>query len=116
MHELAIALSIVDLACEQLPGLGAVRVESVRLRVGVLSGVVKEALTFSFEAAAAGTPLEGARLAIEDVALAVWCPRCRAERVPVQACCRRCPVCDAPAGDVVRGDELEIVALEVTDC
>jgi hydrogenase nickel incorporation protein HypA/HybF len=66
MHELSIAVSLVEAVCDELPTLGPdVAVRAVRLRVGPLSGVVPEALTFAFDIAAADTPLAGARLDIE---------------------------------------------------
>jgi hydrogenase nickel incorporation protein HypA/HybF len=68
MHELSIALSLVDAICEELPRLGSVCVQSVRIRVGALSGVVPDALSFAFEVAADGSPIAGARLDIEATA------------------------------------------------
>jgi hydrogenase nickel incorporation protein HypA/HybF len=65
MHELSIATSIVELASEEAgrqPG----RVETVYLRLGLLSGVVKDALLFSWDLACDQTPIAGAKLAIED--------------------------------------------------
>jgi hydrogenase nickel incorporation protein HypA/HybF len=115
MHELSIAVSIVDLACEELSRLGAVRVDAVHVRVGPLSGVVRDALLFSFDAATAGTSLQGARLEIEDVPVTVWCVACGAERALASLAHRRCPVCDTLTPDIVRGEELEVVGLEVVD-
>lgn len=69
MHELSIALSLVDAVCEELPRLGdKVFVRSVRVRVGPLSGVVPDALAFAFEVAADDSPIAGARLEIEHTA------------------------------------------------
>jgi hydrogenase nickel incorporation protein HypA/HybF len=68
MHELSIALSLVELACEEAERLQARRVEALHVRVGPFSGVVKEALLFSFDIAAAGTSIDGARLKVEDTA------------------------------------------------
>jgi hydrogenase nickel incorporation protein HypA/HybF len=65
MHELSVAMSLVETICDELPQLGPVSVQSVRIRVGVLSGVAMEALMFAFDAAADGTPVAGARLIIE---------------------------------------------------
>ena len=65
MHELSVAMSLVDTICEELPHLGEVTVRSVRIRVGALSGVGMEALMFAFDVAADGTPIAGARLIIE---------------------------------------------------
>ena len=65
VHELSIALSLVDAVCEELPKLGAVRVAAVRLRIGAMSGVAPDALEFAFDVAAGDTPIAGAELAIE---------------------------------------------------
>jgi hydrogenase nickel incorporation protein HypA/HybF len=76
---------------------------------------VKEALLFSFDVAAAGTAVAGARLVIEDVPLTVRCPDCREERVIDGPPRLRCPVCGAETPEIVRGKELELHALEVTE-
>jgi hydrogenase nickel incorporation protein HypA/HybF len=115
MHELSIAMSLVDLACEEASRMPAGKVAALRIRVGALSGVVKDALLFSFDAAAAGTAIEGARLEIEESPAAVWCARCGAERELTSVLRRRCPVCDAPAPDLVRGEELALVSMEIAD-
>jgi hydrogenase nickel incorporation protein HypA/HybF len=64
MHELSIAASIVEIASEEASRRGC-RVEAVHLRLGALSGVVREALEFSWELACGETPVAGARLEIE---------------------------------------------------
>lgn len=112
MHELSIATSLVEAAGEEAAQRGAARVLAVHLRVGALSGVVCDALAFSFEVAAAGTPLEGARLEIEEVPVVVFCPACRAEK-PLPDFIRCCPDCGAPTPEVRQGAELEITALEL---
>ena len=115
MHELSIAVALVEMACEKAAELGDVRVEALRLRLGPLAGVVREALVFSFDLAAEGTAIAGARLDIEDVPLTVLCPRCAEERRLPSAQHLHCPVCDEPTPKVVRGRELELAALEVRE-
>lgn len=115
MHELSIALDLIEVASAEMARLGPVHVRSVRLRLGPLSGVVKEALLFSFDVAVAGTPLDGAQLQIDVVPVAVWCDSCEAERDLVDLARRRCPTCQSPAARVIRGDELELVGLEIED-
>ncbi len=66
MHELSIALSIVEGAEEEVERQGGGRVYAVHLRLGPLSGVVKEALLFSYELACEGTSLEGSTEDIFD--------------------------------------------------
>ncbi len=112
MHELSIASSIVDLVQEEAER-RAIRVLAVRLELGVLSGIVKDALTGSYELVAAGTPLEGSRLVIDEKPVVVYCPVCRDRRELPSIQMFRCPVCDTPAGEVIDGDQLRITALEV---
>lgn len=113
MHELSIAMSMVEMAAEEAARRGGVRVCAIHLKLGELSGVVKEALLFSYEVACEGTPLEGSQLVIEEVPVVVYCPSCVAETaiVSVQQFC--CAVCHAPASQVVQGKELEVTALEI---
>jgi hydrogenase nickel incorporation protein HypA/HybF len=115
VHELSIALSLVELAAEKAAALGDVRVEALHLRLGARSGVVKDSLLFCFELAAQGTTLEGARLEIEDVPIAALCPRCEVEREPAAPWSLSCPVCETPLPAILRGNELELAALEVEE-
>lgn len=112
MHELSIATSIVELA-EEEAGQRGVRVQAVHLKLGPLSGVVKEALFTAYEMASMGTPLEGSRLVVEDVPVVVFCPACKEERTVASMQWLCCPECQTPAPDVVHGAELQVTALEV---
>jgi hydrogenase nickel incorporation protein HypA/HybF len=115
MHELSVALDLIEIASEELARLGAPRVAAVHLRAGPLAGIDADALLFSFGEAAAGTLLDGARLEIEVPPLIVWCDRCDAERKVVSIASRRCRTCNAVAPRVVRGDEIELVGLEIVE-
>jgi hydrogenase nickel incorporation protein HypA/HybF len=66
MHELSIASALVELACEEAEHRGLQRIQAVHVRIGPLAGIVKEALLFSFDLAAAGTAIEGARLEVQE--------------------------------------------------
>jgi len=114
MHELSIAMGIVEAAADEAKQRN-VKVSGVHLRLGALSGVVKDALLFSYEVACQDTALEGSRLVIEEVPVAVLCPRCNKKRVLASVQSFTCPECGAPAGDVLQGRELEVFALEVEE-
>jgi hydrogenase nickel incorporation protein HypA/HybF len=68
MHELSIAVNIVDIASMEAERLCARRVDAVHVKVGALSGVAKDALLFAWEMASGDTAIAGSRLAIEDAA------------------------------------------------
>jgi hydrogenase nickel incorporation protein HypA/HybF len=114
MHELSIAMSIVEMAQEEAQQRG-VRVNAVHLKLGAMSGVVKQALLSSYEMACDDTPLRGSQLIIEDVPVVVFCPNCMVQRPlsSVQLFC--CGECGTPTSDIVQGKELEVVALEIEE-
>jgi hydrogenase nickel incorporation protein HypA/HybF len=66
MHELSIALSIVEGVTEELQERGGPKLHAVHLQMGSLSGVVKDALLFAYDVACEGTPLAGSRLVIAE--------------------------------------------------
>jgi len=115
MHELSIAMSIVEMAQEESERQGNAQVMAVHLRLGQLSGVVKEALLSSYEMACEATPLAGSRLLIEEIPVEVFCPTCDGPRMvdSIQWFC--CPDCGTPTPTVLHGKELEVVALEIRE-
>ena len=113
MHELSIAMSIVEMAEEEAQSHGASKVQAVHLRLGVFSGVVKDALLASYDLACASTVLEGSKLIIEEVQVEIQCPICEAARRVDSIQLLRCPECGTLSSEVVRGKEIEVIALEI---
>jgi hydrogenase nickel incorporation protein HypA/HybF len=115
MHELSIAMSIVEMAQEESERQGNAQVLAVHLRLGRLSGVVKEALLSSYEMACEATPLAGSRLLIEEIPVEVFCPTCDGPRMvdSIQWFC--CPDCGTLTPTVLHGKEMEVVALEIKE-
>jgi hydrogenase nickel incorporation protein HypA/HybF len=114
MHELSIATSIVDTALDEAERRG-VQVSAVHLRLGALSGVVKDSLMFCWEVACQDTPLEGSQLLVEDVPVVIFCPKCRDEQPVDSIQLMACPRCGTFGSEVVHGKELEVFALEVEE-
>jgi hydrogenase nickel incorporation protein HypA/HybF len=112
MHELSIALSILEIAGEEAGRRGG-WVAAVHLKLGPLSGVVKGALVSAYDLAREGTPLAGAELVVEEVPVTIYCPACASDRAPVSPWELYCPSCGTPTPEVVTGRELEVVALEI---
>lgn len=114
MHELSIAMDLVQIASQAAEQAGVTAVTAVYLKLGTLSGVVEEALRFGYDIVTQGTPLENSQLIIQPVPAVVRCPTCgEGELVSIQRFC--CPQCAAPTADLVHGRELEIVAIEYED-
>lgn len=115
MHELSIALSIIEGATEELERQGVALVSAVHLKLGPLSGVVQDALQFSWQLAIEGTPLNGARLIIEDAPIVLHCAQCQSDGPPVFMQRLHCARCGNASCEVIAGDELELRALEVQE-
>jgi hydrogenase nickel incorporation protein HypA/HybF len=113
MHELSIAMSIVEMAEEESVRHGGGKVHAVHLKLGKLSGVLKEALLSSYEMACEATALQGSQLLIEEVAVEVFCPQCGGPRLVTSIQWFACPECGTATCTVLRGKELEVVALEI---
>jgi hydrogenase nickel incorporation protein HypA/HybF len=111
MHELALAEAVVSIAERHAQGR---RVASVELAVGRLRQVVVDALAFSFELVAQGTPAEGAELAMEEIPIRLACRACGAESEAdaFPLACGRCGALDV---EVTGGEEFQLVALELED-
>ena len=115
MHELSIAMSIIEMAEEEAERRGCVRVTAIHLRLGKLSGVVKDALLSAYEMARESSPLRDTELVVEELAIIVFCPTCQKTSAinSVQLFC--CAECGAPTWDIRQGKEMEVVALEIEE-
>jgi hydrogenase nickel incorporation protein HypA/HybF len=112
MHELSIALSMIEQIEREAEKNGGGAVEAVHVRIGVLSGVDPQALRFAYELACEGSGLKGSRLEIESVDLLVRCGHCNATYNPDPQNLL-CPHCPAGELEILQGRELELTALEL---
>jgi hydrogenase nickel incorporation protein HypA/HybF len=112
MHEVSIMAEAVRLAVESAQAAGARRITGMRLRVGRLSGAVPEAMKFAWDVVRQDTLAAEATLTIESVAAAGWCATCQAE-FECKDFMSECPRCHELSGDLRRGRELEIAAVEL---
>src|SRR6185437_1149423 len=83
---------------------GAVRVSSIRVKIGVCSGVEPGRLLAAFDRYARGTIAQGALLRIESVALESNCDSC-GSRFRVDRYRFECPSCGSARTRVVAGEE-----------
>jgi hydrogenase nickel incorporation protein HypA/HybF len=113
MHEFSIMESALDTAIQKTRAAGATQIHRLTLRVGKLSGVVPEALRFAFDALKARSLAAEAMLVIEEVPVVCWCPNCRSEFEPPEFK-YECPHCHLLGGELRRGREMELAALEIS--
>ncbi len=115
MHEMGIAMEIIDIATASIPaGLKDVRVERINLKVGKLTAVVPESLRFCFQIAAKDTPLCHADLNIEEVPIVARCMDCNNEWTITQPVFK-CRQCNSGSIEITSGRELDINSIEITE-
>jgi hydrogenase nickel incorporation protein HypA/HybF len=113
MHEMGIALQIIDIATASIPpGLRSARVERVNLQIGKLAAVVADSLRFCFDIVSKDTALAGAELAIEETPVVARCKDCQA-RWTIAEPVFTCPGCQGGALEILSGRELDIVSIEI---
>src|SRR4051794_25451873 len=105
MHELSIALSVLDLAAEESRQRGDARIAAIHLKLGPLSGVLKNALLSAFDLAREHSPFPSSTPLIEDVPVAVFCPTCQSEKPVVSLQEMRCITCGTLSPDIRHGRE-----------
>ena len=115
MHEMGIAMEIVDIAKASIPeDMQGAKVRRVNLQVGKLSAIVSDSLRFCFDLVVKDTPLEGAELAIEEVPVVARCKDCRTKWTVTEPVFT-CKACQSGAIDILSGRELDIKSIEIED-
>jgi hydrogenase nickel incorporation protein HypA/HybF len=112
MHELSIAMSIVDTVIKQAEAASAGDVMEVELDIGVYSGIEFESLEFSLDVATRDSILEKTVFRINRVEAVAECPDCNHLYSPERVF-SRCPECSRPDIRLIRGTELQIKSLLV---
>ena len=106
-------MEVLDIVQREAFSHGASAVTRVRLRIGDLSGVETDSLTFSFDTVKVEQPLTArAELVIEKIPVRVRCRPCNDEftaRGPLVIC----PSCGGFETSLLEGEELEIVDIEI---
>jgi hydrogenase nickel incorporation protein HypA/HybF len=114
MHELSIASAILDRARAASEENGGARVTKIGLRIGEISGVEADALTFGIEALSKDTPLQGLVLEVELCKRRQRCATCAAEFEP-EGFSTSCPTCQSDRSECIAGKELDVMFFELED-
>lgn len=115
MHELSIALSIIDLALQETKGIpspGAI--EELEIEIGRYAGVDKEALLFSLEAALPTYDIFNARITVIETEPLAECRLCGITFIP-EGRFSQCPVCGSEEIDLKSGWELKLKSITVKE-
>ena len=112
MHELGITQSIVEIAEKTAREQKAIKVLSVTVEIGELSGVIADAVEFCFEACIQDTLLAQSRLIINQIPGRGRCNDCGAE-LKIDPMTFNCDTCGSYSIQRTQGDELTIKEVEI---
>lgn len=112
MHELSIAMSIIEIAEENAKKENASIITEIELDIGKQAGVVMEAMEFAIESAKKGTMLENANWVINEIPALARCSSCKHE-FETQDLFSPCPECGNPFSEIYQGKELRVKTLKV---
>jgi hydrogenase nickel incorporation protein HypA/HybF len=112
MHELSIAIDIIEIAEENAKKANASVINEIELEIGTQAGVVREALDFAIESAKIDTMLEKAKWVIHEIPAMARCTSCGYE-FEANDLFTPCPKCANPFSDIFQGKELRVKSLRV---
>ena len=112
MHEISLAVGIVQLVEEAARTDGCAKVKAVWLEIGQLAAIDIEALRFCFDAVTRDGIAEGARLEIIEIPGQGRCIMCESN-VLFTALYEPCPVCGSYRIQVTGGNEMRVKEFEV---
>lgn len=110
MHELSIAMSIVEIAEENAAMAGVKNVSEIQIEIGDLSGVVDEALEFALEEAVKNTILKNAKRIVIKTSGKAKCLECNHE-FAVDDVFTPCPKCSSFNNEIISGQELRVKSM-----
>ena len=115
MHEMGIITQIIEIASSSIPPeIKNPKVSKINLKIGKMTAVVPASLSFCFDIASKDTPLEGARLSIEEIPVVGRCQKCGHEW-PIDSPDFKCEKCQHGQVDIISGRELDISSLELVN-
>jgi len=116
MHEMSIAMNIIELASKAARTEGAGHIKDIELEIGTMAGVFIESLEFCFEAASRSTLAEGATLTIHVIPAKGRCTDCN-KISDVTSLTSQCPHCGAYllSLSLISGKDMKIKAITINE-
>jgi len=112
MHELSIAMGIVEIAEREARKAGVTEIKAIDLEIGTLSGVEIESLNFAWPMAIEGSVLQNAEKRIHVIEAKAKCLECNTV-YDLKNLFDACPKCGSHFKDVFQGKEMRVKSIEI---
>lgn len=114
MHEVSIAMGMIDELFRIAKENNARKIINVSLRIGKMSGIVTDSLKFAFDAIKLEHPLlSSAGIQIKEIPLIYECKNCRNKFEAETGYFPSCPDCKSFSLKLLSGEEMDIENLEI---
>jgi len=110
MHEMSLAVALMDEITAIAAQHQVEKVQEVELHIGVLKQVIPEVMQEAFRAASAGTQADGAHLKMVAIEAQAACRTCRNIFSPASDNFL-CPACGQGLIDILQGEEFILQSL-----
>lgn len=107
MHEFTIVENMVRTAERFAQDNGIVRVASLTVQIGALTGVIAEYVNMYYADLIKGTVLDGSELTIEKIPAEAFCKSCGEVFDPTKTE-SHCPACGREKLEILHGEELTV--------
>lgn len=114
MHEVSIAVNLIEIVSDQCVKNGCSTIAFVNIKIGRASGIMPDALLFAFDAVKEGSIAGNAVLNIEEVPVSGYCSDCNSNFTVEEEYVVSCPVCGGSSFRITAGREMDIIDMEVS--
>ena len=112
MHEAGIAQNILDIVLDTAEANNAHNVVKVYVKVGSMTAIEPDCLTFAYDALKEETIASGSTLIIDEVAASGVCNDCK-NRCAYDGYIMTCSKCGSFNVELLSGEELQVTEIEV---
>ncbi len=110
MHEMSIAMSIIEIAEKESIKAKATKVNEIEIEIGTLAGIEFSSLEFALDIAIKNTVLKDAKINVLKIQASAKCNNCNTD-FEILGFFEKCPQCDGYSYKIIKGKELRVKSL-----
>lgn len=112
MHEMSIAVSIIDIVSNNLPKNKTGQLSEIEIEIGKLAGIEIDALAFALETAIASAGYKNAKAKLKIIDAVANCPNCK-KSFEIESLYSKCPACEKHNLKIISGQELSVKSITI---
>ncbi len=114
MHEMGIAIQILDIVTQSVPPEEGIKLKKINLKIGKLTAIVPQSMTFCLEIVSKDTIAEGAEITYNEVGVVLSCDDC-GKTTEVSEPPFKCGKCGSEKIEIIGGREMTVESIEIAE-